>query len=120
MGDPTFTQPNAARLPPKPPNPVIIGGGHQPPFVHRTPAGLTLLKWDPIDPHNSSTAAALIETIIAPANSDHQHANEPILAPNIADLRWLANCFKYGRQQASRATWICFFSQPDLSDGWAC
>ncbi|KAL2481334.1 Uncharacterized protein Adt_34300 [Abeliophyllum distichum] len=38
MGDPT---PNAVGLLPKPPDPVVIDGGHQPPFVHHTPSGLT-------------------------------------------------------------------------------
>ncbi|KAL2489902.1 hypothetical protein Fot_43194 [Forsythia ovata] len=72
MGDLTFMQPNAVGLPPKPPDSVIIDGGHQPSSFHHTPAGLAPPKWDPIDLQNSSTAAVLIETISAP----------PILATN--------------------------------------
>ncbi|KAL2551463.1 hypothetical protein Fot_05082 [Forsythia ovata] len=94
MGDPTS---NAVGLPPKPPDPVIIGGSHQLPSFHHTPAGLTFPKLDPIDLQNSSTAAVLIETISTPANSGHQHAGEPppmcspalgdpILALSIADI----------------------------------
>ncbi|KAL2501295.1 hypothetical protein Fot_35143 [Forsythia ovata] len=88
MGDPTFRQSNAARLPPKPPDPVIIGSGHQPPSVHHTSADHTPPKWDPIVLQNSSIVAALIETISAPANSGHQHTGKPppMCSPALGDL----------------------------------
>ncbi|KAL2553399.1 hypothetical protein Fot_07018 [Forsythia ovata] len=78
MGSPTFMQANDVELPPKQPDPVIIDDVHQPPSIHHTFVGLTPPKWDPIDLQNRSTAAILIRTISAPANSGHQRASDSI------------------------------------------